>query len=72
MRSCPVDTRGAALTVAAVGEFAGVDDDAGVEEGAADGPEEGGEAAGLLGCQSDLRGTWGGMMGVEGHTGSKS
>lgn len=31
----------------AVGVFAVVDQDAGVQEGAAEGPEEGGEAAGL-------------------------
>lgn len=49
VRACPVDAGYAALVVAAVGVFAAVDDDAGVEEGAADGPEEAGEPAGLLG-----------------------
>lgn len=48
VRSCPVDAGYAALVVAAVGVFAAVDDDAGVQEGAADGPEEAGEPAGLL------------------------
>ena len=48
VRACPVDAGYAALVVAAVGVLAAVDDDAGVEEGAADGPEEAGEPAGLL------------------------
>ena len=42
-----VDAGGVAAVVAAVGVFAAADHDAGVQEGAADGPEDGGEAAGL-------------------------
>ena len=45
---CPVYAGDAALVVPAVGVFAAVDDDAGVQERAADGPEEAGEPAGLL------------------------
>ena len=47
MRFCPVDPGGIAAVVAAVGILFAVDNDAGVEEAAADCPEEGGEAAGL-------------------------
>lgn len=43
----PVYARAAALVVPAVGVFAAVDDDAGVEEGDAAEPEGGGEATGL-------------------------
>lgn len=45
----PVDAGQAALGVAAVGVFVIVDHHAGVQEAAADCPEEGGESAGLEG-----------------------
>jgi len=47
--SRPVDAGGVALVMAAVGVFAAADYDARVQEAAADGPEDGGQAAGLLG-----------------------
>lgn len=43
----PVDARLASVCVTAVGVFAAVDDDAGVEEGGSDEPEGIGDAAGL-------------------------
>ena len=43
----PVDAREVSAVVPAVGVFAVVDYDARVEEGGAEAPEEGGEAAGL-------------------------
>lgn len=43
----PVDARDAGAAVASVGVFLAVYDDAGVEEGGADEPEGGGDAAGL-------------------------
>lgn len=43
----PVDARLASVCVAAVGVFAAVDDDAGVEKGCSEEPEGRGDAAGL-------------------------
>jgi len=45
----PIYARTAALVVAAVGVLAAVDDDARVQEGDAEEPEGGGDAAGLEG-----------------------
>lgn len=45
----PVHARHAAPVVPAVGVLLAVDHDAGVQQGGADGPEDGGEAAGLAG-----------------------
>jgi hypothetical protein len=42
-----VDAGGVAAVVAAVGVFAAADNDAGVQKGAAEGPQDGGKAAGL-------------------------
>ncbi|KAI7498798.1 hypothetical protein KC357_g120 [Hortaea werneckii] len=58
VRACPVDAGDAALVVAAVGVFAAVDHDAGVQEGTADGPEEAGEPAGLLSWSVSSAETW--------------
>ncbi len=51
LRLGPVDTRHAALVMAAVGIFLAIDDDAGVQERGADEPEGGGEATGLEGMR---------------------
>lgn len=48
-RPRPVHARHAAPVVAAVGVLLAVDHDARVQEGGADGPEDGGESAGLVG-----------------------
>lgn len=49
--SCVVDACRVGFVVASKGIFSRVDDYARVEEGAAEGPEEGGESAGLFGGQ---------------------
>lgn len=54
--SCVVDACRVGLVVASKGIFSRVDDYARVEEGTAEGPEEGGESAGLFG------GRWKGLV----------
>lgn len=54
--SCVVDACRVGFVVASKGIFSRVDDYARVEEGTAEGPEEGGESAGLFG------GRWKGLV----------
>ena len=61
-----VDACEVAACVPAVGVFAVADADAGVEEGAADGPEEAGEPAGLLSWSVSSAGT---LLGVRDQVG---